>query len=247
MRFMWDNEFDKYDLTSAGETNNFPKENVQDIRLSQSWRTAILTNAWIKIDTVTGIDASVAVIAGHNLTNAATIKIQGNATDAWGGPTVDETMTWNADSIVKFFTEDNLRFWRFNITDAANPDSYIEAGRLFLGTFYQVEEATDRDLGEDLIDESNVAYSVTGQAYIDVGIERREYRIGLGSVKEATRQSLKSLFSSVGRHVPIFVIIDENFQTQVPIIYCLIDNDFQYRNIAGFVWRDRAFIFREIY
>jgi hypothetical protein len=228
------------------EVGNFDPENVQDIRLSRTFRTAVLTDAWIKIDTISGIDASVAVIAGHNFTNAATIKIQGNDTDVWTSPTVDETMTWNADSIVHFFTEDNLRFWRFIVTDAANPDTYIEMGRLFLGTFYQVDEKPQRDFAEEIIDESRSGFSITGQAYVDIGIQRKEFSISMGTMQEATRQNILAVYASVGTHTPIFVIIDEDNLAVIPILYCLMMEALENRTIAGYVWQDRAFAFREL-
>ena len=244
MKILWDNKIDEYTPTSTTEVANFEKENVQDIRLSRTFRTSVLTDAWVKIDTTSGIDVSAAAIAGHNLTNGATIKIQGNDTDSWTSPTVDETLAWNAGVITGFFTEDNLRYWRFLITDAANPDGYIEIGRLFLGTYLQMPPV---EPGVDIprATTSRSVHSITGQTYSDKGIQYRIPAFSFPLINETQRSGIDSMWAEVENTKPVFLLIWENSLTVVGAMYAKIDQDnISWRKLEGLTWSLRI-AFRE--
>ena len=115
MRILWDNEFDKYTITANSEETGYPATNLnQDFTLAKKTRTTDDTAETWLIDAGVGntIEMTCAAIGdGHNLTSGATIKFQGNATDSWGSPSIDEALTYAAGNIIKFFTGGSYRFW----------------------------------------------------------------------------------------------------------------------------------------
>lgn len=248
MRMLLDDKMDDYTIVAASEDADYPAPNAQDPRLSRYTRTTGLSSQTWKIDAGVGntITASAAAIIGHNITSGATIKIQGNATDSWGSPTVDETFTHSSGLMVKFFTQSSLRFWRFLVTDASNPDGYIEIGRLFLCTYYQFEELPGSAFTERVVDTTRRDFSQSGQAYSDIGILYEVYEIDLELIEDATRQALKTQLELVRKHKPLILLPDENNTSKLPALYCVLDSDQMYTHAGGWSWRSGVLRFREV-
>ncbi len=225
MRILHANLIDAYTLLASSEAPNLPAANLRDPRLSLPWRSMSDTDEWIKIDAGAGetLDPNCAALAGHNLSSGATIKVQGNATDAWGGPTVDETIVWRAGAMMHFFAGSALRFWRFHFADAANPDGYIQIGRLSLGTYLQMP---DIEPGETLPRPTStiVTESPTGQVYADLGIEWGEFGIVFPPViTETQRQAIRAMWAAVHNAVPFFLAVwESSFEVEGPV-YCRLD------------------------
>ena len=83
------------------------------------------------------------VIYDHNLTNAAAITLEADAAATFdsngGSPQVSESVTWNADKILHYLAASATKqHARLKITDAENPDGYIEIGELFLSSYLEL-------------------------------------------------------------------------------------------------------------
>ena len=240
MRLMWDNEIDNMTISAVTENANYPAENVADQRLSKIYRSTDDAAEWILFDAGVGntINPTAVLIAAHNITDGATIKIQGNATDSWGGPTVDETITHNSDTMVLFFTGSALRYWRLYIDDSSNPDTYLKIGRVFLGTYLAlppIEPSPNLPLQST----TSISQSIAGQAYAN---KRKVYRVPgfiYPLVMDAERQSLETMFRAVEGAKPVFLIVWENNLSEVGPIYCRIDQSeipFQQSPVSGLLW-----------
>ena len=78
----------------------------------------------------------------HNLQTGATVKIYGNATDNWGAPSVNETITCTAGkALCKKFTGGSYQWWMLYIDDNTNPDGYLELANLWLGEWQNLAGA----------------------------------------------------------------------------------------------------------
>ncbi len=251
MRILWSNLIDAYTLLASSAAPNLPAANLQDPRLSLPWRSTGDSDEWIKIDAGAGLtlNPNCAAIAGHNLTSGATIRIQGNATDAWGAPTIDEAITWRAGAMMHFFVGSALRFWRFRFQDAANPDGYIQIGRLSLGTYLQMP---DIELGPALPRKTStvVTESPTGQVYADLGVEWGEFGIVFPPIiTETQRQAIRSMWAAVHNAVPFFLAVwESSFDIEGPV-YCRLDQDelqWQLERAAGVLW-STALKFKECF
>ena len=251
MRILWDAESDDATLTASTEAPNLPVEYVQEPRLSMPWRSTAIDDQWILIDAGSGntIEPDMVAIAGHNLTSGCTLKIQGNATDSWGGtPTIDETITHRDDIIVHVFTGAALRFWRLSIDDDANTDGYLQIGRLMLGTLLQLPYV---EPGENLPRETTsvASESISGQAFGDRGIERRVPGFQFPAVTEAERQLLLTMWESVQNIDPVVLVVWEDSLTVEGPIYCRLDQaeiPFQLAREAGLLWTT-TLKFREVF
>lgn len=252
MRIAYDNEVDNMSLTPATEDANYPVENIQDIRLSKVYRSTDDADETIVMDAGAGntINPTVLLIAAHNITDAATISIQGNATDSWGSPTVDESVTHDAGVIVHTFTGSALRYWRLYVDDDANPDTYIEIGRVFLGTYLQMPNVAP---GIEFPRQSTTqrSFSLSGQIYANRGIDYLAPGFEVPVISDAERQAIDTMWLDVGNHKPVFLTVWEDSLSTLRPIYCVIDQEaIGWRRSElgswGLLW-ETAIQFREVF
>lgn len=249
MWVMWDNEIDKYTLSSSTAAANFPASHLQDTRLVMAWRSTQKTAQYILIDAGVGntITASCVAIARHNLTSGATRKIQANSSNSWSSPPVDESIAHDADIMTAFFTQSSYRFWRFYFDDSANPASYIEIGRLHLGTYLQMPPI-EPTMKLPHVTTSRVSESPSGQAFGDRGYIFRNPGFQFPIVTESERSGLESLWAGVENFKPFFLLIWENSLDVVGPIYSRLDQglmDFE-KAQNGLDWRT-VLQFREVF
>ncbi len=91
---------------------------------------------WIKLDCGLAVPITAGILLDHNLGAGGTVKAQANATDAWGAPSVNQTLA--GDSIIRigFFAGGSYRYQRILIDDVtANTLGYSEAGIAYLGSY----------------------------------------------------------------------------------------------------------------
>ena len=155
-------------LTANSSTVNYPVTNVLDSRLSRIFKTDASTTATIVFDALTAVKVDSVVIANHNITSGGTYKIQGNATDSWVAPTVDETITFASGNMTKQFTGGTLRYWRISIVNATNPDGFISIGRAWLGDSFTTPDISPV-VGHSRNSNSIKSISVSGNSYMDLG------------------------------------------------------------------------------
>jgi hypothetical protein len=81
---------------------------------------------------------------GIRLSDTAVVKIQANATDSWGSPAVDQTLTIDNTYMVAshyFSTDQSYRYWRVVIEDVGNPYGYVELGMVWFGKSLSIQKA----------------------------------------------------------------------------------------------------------
>jgi hypothetical protein len=213
-RFYWNNLADAVATveTSSSAAAEYPLANIKNIWPTYEFRTASLgAPDYIKWDLGSAQYVSCFILWNHNISAGATIRLQGNDSDAWGAPAFDEAVTWNAENLVHVLASAvSLRWWRIIITDAANPDGYISAGCRFLGTYFQPGES-NATRAPELIDPSEVAFSRGGQmtaAQLD-GYDQMSYRFDV--VSPADQVTMKTIYRALGRFKPYFIIEDSNY------------------------------------
>jgi len=239
MRILWNNLLDDYAPLASSERTGFPATNAQHVFLSRLWRTLAL-DEYFTIDAGAGltITADCALIAAHNLTAGATIHIQAHPTNDWGAPDLDETITWDAGNMVAYFASTTKRFWRFQLADAANPDGYIEVGRLAVGTFLQMPPV---EPGSALpsVTTTVVSTSITGQTYGDRGQMFLAPGFAFPIITQTERGYIEAMWREVEQVTPVFLDIWEDSPTVQRPIYCRIDQDkldWQKAPEAGLLW-----------
>jgi len=173
--FFWKNHFDTATVTATSEDPDFPVENLQERWATFDWRSAGVAGA-IEVVADLGADWATKSVGGFvlenmNLTAGAAVEIGGHPTDptglgatAWSAPiTVTAEMIAKKRIAVKLPAEETYRFWRVVIVDAANPDSYLSASRIFFGEVFTGKYHYQPGGGRDLIDPSSIGQSAAGQ------------------------------------------------------------------------------------
>ena len=133
-------------LTASSEKTNMPGTNLQLARPGKVWQSVDteLSNITIDFDMGAAKEISGFFLGEHNLTADATVNIQADDASNFSSLDVDESIpvstltkqdgTTEVVPRLAFFwaAVQNYRYWRLKITDAANPDTYLEAGILKL-------------------------------------------------------------------------------------------------------------------
>jgi hypothetical protein len=159
------------------------------------------------------------------------VKVQGNATDAWGGPSVDETITWRADVMEKNFTGGSYRWWRIQIADAANPDTYVEFGYNFLGANLTLGDIISKEWSIESLENSIVNETRSGQVYGDIGVIRRLWVFDMPHLSISEKSNMDTIFALVGKHTPFVFMIDEDDTTNNPPAFGRFSENFSYNHI----------------
>ena len=241
------NRFDAYTLTPSSEAPNLPVENVQAIHLSNKWRTTAAATENVVGGSAVAFTPDCAFIAGHNISSAAVVKIQGNDADVWVGPTVDITMTRGKTVYYAFAGFAAHLYWRFLITDPTNPDGYIEIGRLWLGASTSLANGPSRGMAETMHDTTAQSFSITGQLYSDRGIRFKSYDVYFPFFTDAVKVTVETFADAVGLGVPFFITYDTAKADKLNPFYAVMSSGIGYTNLLGLVKWDGKMSFREVF
>ncbi|MEW6304696.1 MAG: hypothetical protein AB1705_14570 [Verrucomicrobiota bacterium] len=220
MRFFYDNLIDASGVvvTTSSEQSDLPAANVTHEHKAKVWRTgSSVALEYVVFDLGSAQSVTSCIIFNHTLLNTDTlIKIQGNSSDSWASPAVDETLTWSSGAIFKVFAGGSYRYWRFTFTKASAGVTR-DIGRIFLGTYYTTTEQPDDD-GLDIRpdDLSVTTVSRGGQEWTDARPQYRAFHVSFSAINSTQTDNFKTISDAVGEHTPFFVVIDETASTSLP-------------------------------
>ena len=224
MRLKTDETCKDANITANSSTLNYPVSNVVDSRLSTIFKTDSSTTATIVFDCAAAVNVTSIIIANHNISSGVTtLKLQGNATDSWGTPSVDETLTWASGHIIKDITQASYRYWRIQIIDAGNSDGFISIGRAWIGDLYQAPDIAPA-INHNRNSESVKSISASGQGYQDT---RYKYSIVTATWPKLThteKAEIFAIFDAIDIGTPFFVTFEET-QSDIGTLYVTLDND----------------------
>ena len=221
---------------------------LKDTKLSRVGRTVNDSTEWVKFDMTTAVAVSYMTIQAHNITSGATLKLQGNATDVWTSPTIDQSLTWDAGTIIQTITETSLRWWRITIDDPSNPDTYIEIGAVFLGIplvmpgMLPSQEITR-------VSSSTSTVSESGQSYGDKKLRYYAPSFNFPNIVESKKTEIDTFWDTVENVDPFVLIIWEDDLTTQPPIYCKLTNEaleWKKQPVEGYI-HNVALAFREVF
>lgn len=213
-------------LSANSENINYPLVNLFDSRLSRYFRTdSGTTTATIVFDAGAAITVNSIDIAGHNISSGvSTLKFQGNATDAWGGPSVDETLTWVAGVINKDFTGGSYRYWRLHIIDAGNSDTFIKLGRVYGSNAYSTP-IISYEVSHSYQSGTKKTRTPVGVTYGDIRIKENLVSVKWPKILTVTdKPALITAFDSVDISKPFFVTFDDSV-SGLGTLYITIDGN----------------------
>lgn len=121
-------------VSTDSEDTNYPFGNLFDYNHSSVWRSDASTSAWFVAACSPGAKpVAQAVLLDHNLTNAAIITLEANASDSWASPAYSKNLIWTETNIREDIGQ-TYQYWRLVISDPGNPSGYLTASTFFLGS-----------------------------------------------------------------------------------------------------------------
>ncbi len=187
---------------------------------------------------------NVVAVIHHNLSPAATWRVRiGNTSDystnlvdtgavdaidatgefgeqdwgefTWGGkPTAAELSTWNPIALYYNANGVMAQYVKIDISDTANADEYIEAGRLYIATAFAPTDGVAYGLSTGFIDESRSVRSRGGQVFVDAVPKRRQFAFAFHSMNEAEAYtSANEIQRTKGLSGDVLVAIDADDTT----------------------------------
>lgn len=211
-------DFSLGDRWEATAVNRFGKRFLYGLDPNDAFRSGALSDPWTMVfDLLTAQEAKALFIHLHNVSPGATVRIQGHTSDAWGAPSLNETVTWRAGTMVHYIAaaSKTYRYWRLVVEgDAANPDGYIGIGELYLGGYF--EPAEDFEFGSSPDGEvaAERAQETESGSPRSVLLNRlRAAGLEYVHLSDADLASFRSMFQAVKdkdneRSLPLFVHLD---------------------------------------
>jgi len=194
-------------LTKNSEDAAFPVSNIQHEFRTKEYRTTGLTSEWVVIDLGSAQSVTMLAIMNHNFQSGGTYKLQGNATDSWGTPSVDITLTYNATNLFHYMTAQTYRYWRILMTNTTG--TYISLGRVMLGSYFQPAKSFDiGSYSNRIVDLATSSQSIGGQIHSDVKNYYHEIALTFSHITATDRDNWVTMFETILTHQAIVLTVD---------------------------------------
>ena len=165
---------------------------------SQTGANAAYTSRhWLKADLVTAAEVLGGIVVNHNSGAGGTYTLQGNATDAWGAPTVNQVLAGDANIRIAYIATQTLRYWRLVIDDPGNALGYGEVGIWFAGPYTQPTVSYAIGFTKQWEELSEVTVAISGAHFRDEKARRPTWGLAWSEILEADRAALAAAFALV--------------------------------------------------
>jgi hypothetical protein len=138
----------------------------------------------------------------------------------------------NGNFIVGLIYGSNYRYWQISISDATNPDGYIEVSKVYLGDYLQMPHMS-KNQKIPTASTSTKTENSTGQIYGDKGIVYKYGNITLPFVTDDEKTDIDTAFNDVDTIVPFYLLIWENDLTFQPAIYSVLTTNLDWQRVEG--------------
>lgn len=208
-------------ITASAADAAYPATNIKDLDPAKPSKMTTTTGNWV-FDFGSAQRVDIIALIHHNLTAGLSVRIQGNATNVWTSPTLDQAIaipTYHEDGFcvnpfldltgLAGYSVSGFRFWRLVVvgTNAAN----IAIGECVMLSLKRTLEinlswgAEDTDAHPTI--EHTTAYGVT-RVY-DLGVKLRALRGEIPDTTDVGLASLQALHRSAhGRAKPFLIVPD---------------------------------------
>lgn len=227
MRIAYSNYIDTAStVTALTESPAYPASNVQDQRLTTVFRSTAVTSQTVTINLGSARSVDTIAILAHNITSSATITVAANTSDSWPGAT-SQTVTWNAGTMLKFFTAASYQYWQFQISDATNTDGYLQIGRLYLGNYIDIDPSSLLNFKVTKARTDNVIHGPNRQKFASIGYSWRRFELDFPRSNTTMINKILTMYDTIGQHTScIFCNFDTiRDYTIVEPCYVSIAND----------------------
>jgi hypothetical protein len=231
MRIAYSNLIDDLvlaDFTASGTATGFPVTNVQEQRLSVRWRSVTATAQSVVIDFGTAVTIDTAAILGHNISSGASTISVLTASDGSTWSTIG-TLVHNADAMLVFASATN-RYFKFSIDDPLNTDGYVEAGRLWLGSYVTISPSSLLDFRVVKRRSDMVTIGKNRQKYAVPGEGWRRFEMSFPATGGSMLTAIQTMYDTVGNHSSVIFSNFDDLTTYdlVYPVYASIEGDLSF-------------------
>lgn len=212
----YSNQIDAASLSGGSWNASYPLINLQNRYLAQKARSSDATTGSTVIDIDLGSAQSIGLVAlvAHNLSAAATVRIQGSSSASQTPSLYDSTaeiLYTGGTDYAKTFTSVSARYWRISINDTGNAAGYVEFGRLFIGPRFR-PATTNIDWGESLAiqSRSNVQEAISGHEFFEQRPSRRVWTAKWSWLTDSEAySSLHTIMAATDIHREVYLIAED--------------------------------------
>ena len=202
-------------LTASTEETDYDVINLRTDNYANVWRSTGDAAEWVKVDLNSAQTIKACALGNVNLTSAATVTLEGHATDSWGAPSFSEAITATSLDGVrrnlyhKLSSSQSYRWWRITFADAANQDTRIEIGEWSLGEHVEMTDSFDAAVAITHNFANTEHVTEQGQSYVYSRDRGAQLDLSWTHVQTAARNELLALFRAVkGNAIPFFFVYD---------------------------------------
>lgn len=204
------------DIFVSSENPDFPKTNLRNYSRSKMFRTTATAAQWVvfDIDSIEEIDSFAMIfnpLEEIKLSPLAVVKLQANATNSWGSPAVDVTLSISdrEDLISHFFSTDQVyRYWRVYIDDPSNTWGYIEIPKIILGKKILLNRSPEIGFEMTEKDLSVVEKTPYGHKYFDVYPTVRSLSFDFNMMDYEDIKLISDSFNFAGTVSPVLCVMN---------------------------------------
>jgi len=188
-------------------------------------------DAWVEVAPTLGAETHILSLAVYNSKLYGGTFPNGKLYEA---NAVLETISYNANKIVHYLTSATTkRHWRLSVTDAANTDSYIEIGELYLASYFELSNTfawgPGRQYGS-IIGENKTSFGVKKRRYFN-----RQNVLGYhwNRLADADITSLETMLEAIGtQSTGVIKPVIWNPETALPGVSYMVEFDgFSYKEV----------------
>lgn len=164
---------------------------------------------WIKADLGSALGVQVGIVINHNSGSGGTYTLQGNSSDAWSFPAVDQALSGDASIRIAFLGSlQSYRYWRLRIEDVQNTLGYSEVGVWFAGPYTQPTVSYAIGFTKSWEELSEVTVAISGAHFQDEKARRPSWGLQWSEAPEADRAALAAAFALVPKGRCFFFSFD---------------------------------------
>lgn len=227
IRITYDTTYiDACGVAASSYTGDLNPNNVQNDQVNRPWRATGKASEYIRFDFTSARSFNVCGIFGHNFTAGATVTLAWSTDDASWTDVGAFTILTDSDSVVLkrlvlYFAAASKRYWRISIADAANPNGYVEIGRVILGAYYEPTRNYADDYAIEYTDPSEEARTAGRDPIYRQMTMYRRATVRFPRMNETQRLKFQTIFLKVGNTRPMLVTFDPAAtDLQMDSMYC---------------------------
>ncbi len=199
-------------VVGASEEGLFPASNMKILPVSKPYRSeeGNTTGQKIRIDYATAKSTDQVALVNHNLTNAATITLNGGTSPDPDGSEFTTTITWREFTAFKnLVATQTFKHWAILIEDGTNEDGFIQVGYVLLGlkTSFDFGFTAGWRFTDEIV---NVELETEfGAPDISALFRRVKLRLQFKELSETQGNTVRTLYTDLTKNfVPFFLIPD---------------------------------------